>query len=246
VFGTRRDQDRDMVAALGVNQKAVHQRVRHSGFSRQLGGALQIPRDAVHHGGLRIIVDVFGGGDRRLGSIIGAFVAAGWCRAHAFGILISEDLHHLVFLVMAAVLIVRHGACSEAEARAARRVTVILASADIWRTEWRRLCMLVRRPAVGAALAPRRLGDCDLRDLCPTCIPDVVGGLASFGHPPIGSAPMASRSSQARKAPDDVSLRSARAGFAARPYGSSRQCRRVFRDATLLRQASVDRLHGSR
>src|ERR1700716_2213017 len=72
-------QDRDMVAALGVNQKWLFTSVFAVGvFLASLGGALQIPRDAVHHAlDLRIIVDVFvvvviGG----LGSIIGAFVAA--------------------------------------------------------------------------------------------------------------------------------------------------------------------------
>jgi branched-chain amino acid transport system permease protein len=70
---------------------AVHQRVRARRLSRSLGGALQIPRDAVHHAlDLRIIVDVFvvvviGG----LGSIIGAFVAAVLVsELNAFGILI--------------------------------------------------------------------------------------------------------------------------------------------------------------
>src|SRR5258705_1258575 len=69
-----------MVAALGVNQKWLFTSVFALGvFLAALGGALQIPRDAVHHAlDLRIIVDVFvvvviGG----LGSIIRAFVAAG-------------------------------------------------------------------------------------------------------------------------------------------------------------------------
>src|SRR5260370_2916712 len=54
-------QDRDMVAALGVNQKWLFTRVFALGvFLAALGGALQIPRDAVHHAlDLRIIVDVF-------------------------------------------------------------------------------------------------------------------------------------------------------------------------------------------
>ena len=71
----------------------------------------QIPRDAVHHAlDLRIIVDVFvvvviGG----LGSIIGAFVAAVLVsELNAFGILVFPKISIiLVFLVMAAVLIVR-------------------------------------------------------------------------------------------------------------------------------------------
>src|ERR1700709_2440885 len=103
---------RDMVAALGVNQKWLFTSVFALGvFLAALGGALQIPRDAVHHAlDLRIIVDVFvvvviGG----LGSIIGAFVAAVLVsELNAFGILIFPKISIiLVFLVMAAVLIVR-------------------------------------------------------------------------------------------------------------------------------------------
>src|SRR5436305_3334588 len=105
-------QDRDMVAALGVNQKWLFTSVFALGvFLAAIGGALQIPRDAVHHAmDLRIIVDVFvvvviGG----LGSIVGAFVAAVLVsELNAFGILIFPKISIiLVFLVMAAVLIVR-------------------------------------------------------------------------------------------------------------------------------------------
>ena len=105
-------QDRDMVAALGVNQKWLFTSVFAVGvFLAALGGALQIPRDAVNHAmDLRIIVEVFvvvviGG----LGSILGAFVAAVLVsELNAFGILIFPKISIiLVFLVMAAVLIVR-------------------------------------------------------------------------------------------------------------------------------------------
>ncbi|MBN9041292.1 MAG: ABC transporter permease [Rhizobiales bacterium 62-47] len=105
-------QDRDMVAALGVNQKWLFTSVFALGvFLAALGGALQIPRDAVNHTmDLRIIVDVFvvvviGG----LGSITGAFVAAVLVsELNAFGILIFPKISIiLVFLVMAIVLIVR-------------------------------------------------------------------------------------------------------------------------------------------
>src|SRR4030088_1016567 len=119
-------QDRDMVAALGVNQKWLFTSVFAVGvFLASLGGALQIPRDAVHHAlDLRIIVDVFvvvviGG----LGSIIGAFVAAVLVsEQNAFRILIFPKISIiLVFLVMAAVLIVRPwGLFGRAEAAARR------------------------------------------------------------------------------------------------------------------------------
>ena len=105
-------QDRDMVAALGVNQKWLFTSVFALGvFLAALAGALQIPRDAVNHAmDLRVIVDVFvvvviGG----LGSVVGAFVAAVLVsELNAFGILIFPKISIiLVFLVMAAVLIVR-------------------------------------------------------------------------------------------------------------------------------------------
>src|SRR5256885_9688582 len=105
-------QDRDMVAALSVNQELLFTSVFALGvFLASLGGALQIPRDAVHHAlDLRIIVDVFvvvviGG----LGSIIGAFVApALGSGLNALRILLFPKISLiLVFFGMAAVLIVR-------------------------------------------------------------------------------------------------------------------------------------------
>jgi branched-chain amino acid transport system permease protein len=119
-------QDRDMVAALGVNQKWLFTSVFALGvFLAALAGALQIPRDAVHHAmDLRIIVDVFvvvviGG----LGSVVGAFVAAVLVsELNAFGILVFPKISIiLVFLVMAVVLIVRPwGLLGKAEAPARR------------------------------------------------------------------------------------------------------------------------------
>jgi branched-chain amino acid transport system permease protein len=105
-------QDRDMVAALGVNQKWLFTGVFALGaLLAGLGGALQAPRDAVDHTmDLRIIVEMFvvvviGG----LGSIEGAFVAAILVSLlNAFGILILPKISLvLVFLLMAIVLIIR-------------------------------------------------------------------------------------------------------------------------------------------
>jgi branched-chain amino acid transport system permease protein len=104
--------DRSMVAALGINQKWLFTGVFGLGvFLAALGGALQIPRDAVNHGmDLRIIVEAFvvvviGG----LGSTTGAFVAAILVsQLNAFGILVLPKISLvLVFLVMAVVLVVR-------------------------------------------------------------------------------------------------------------------------------------------
>src|SRR5215467_2203300 len=188
-------QDRDMVAALGVNQKWLFTSVFALGvFLAALGGALQIPRDAVNHAmDLRIIVDVFvvvviGG----LGSITGAFVAAVLVsELNAFGILIFPKISIiLVFLVMAVVLIVRPWGLfgkPEAPARRSPGLTV-----NPWRplTSGERLCALgiiliaAALPlfagsytlTVGAEIAIFVIFAASLHFLMS------VGGLASFGH----------------------------------------------------------------
>ncbi len=105
-------QDRVMVSALGVNQAWLFTSVFTLGiFLAGLGGAVQIPREAVHHTmDLQIIVEVFvvvviGG----LGNVLGAFLAAIIIsELNAFGILLFPKITLvLVFLVMAVVLVVR-------------------------------------------------------------------------------------------------------------------------------------------
>jgi branched-chain amino acid transport system permease protein len=188
-------QDRDMVAALGVNQKWLFTSVFAAGvFLAALGGALQIPRDAVNHAmDLRIIVEVFvvvviGG----LGSIMGAFVAAVLVsELNAFGILIFPRISIiLVFLVMAAVLIVRPwGLFGKAEAPARRRFGLAV---NPWRpfSPSERVIALVALAAaaalpffsgnyaltVGAEIAIFVIFAVSLHFLMS------VGGLASFGH----------------------------------------------------------------
>src|SRR6201997_3690399 len=168
-------QDRDMVAALGVNQKWLFTSVFALGvFLAALGGALQIPRDAVNHAmDLRVIVDVFvvvviGG----LGSIIGAFVAAVLVsELNAFGILIFPKISIiLVFLVMAVVLIVRPWGLfgkKEAPARRTPGLTV---------NPWRPLVGGNYALTVGAEIAIFVIFAASLHLLM------AVGGLASFGH----------------------------------------------------------------
>ena len=188
-------QDRDMVASLGVNQKWLFTSVFAVGvFLAALGGALQIPRDAVHHAmDLRIIVEVFvvvviGG----LGSILGAFVAAVLVsELNAFGILVFPKISIiLVFLVMAVVLIVRPWGLfgkKEAPARRTPGLTV-----NPWRplTSIERLAcvavvvLLAALPllggnyalSVGAEIAIFVIFAASLHFLM------AVGGLASFGH----------------------------------------------------------------
>jgi branched-chain amino acid transport system permease protein len=188
-------QDRDMVAALGVNQKWLFTSVFALGvFLAALGGALQIPRDAVHHAlDLRIIVDVFvvvviGG----LGSIVGAFVAAVLVsELNAFGILVFPKISIiLVFLVMAAVLIVRPwGLFGKPEAAARRTPGLTL-------NPWRPLTSQERMMAVAGLLLvaalPLIAGNYALTVGAEIAIFVIfaaslhflmsVGGLASFGH----------------------------------------------------------------
>jgi len=188
-------QDRDMVAALGVNQKWLFTSVFAVGvFLAALGGALQIPRDAVNHAmDLRIITEVFvvvviGG----LGSILGAFVAAVLVsELNAFGILIFPKISIiLVFLVMAVVLIVRPwGLFGKREAPARRTPGLTV---NPWRplssAERLAACVVLLVAAalpliggnyvltVGSEIAIFVIFAISLHFLM------AVGGLASFGH----------------------------------------------------------------
>ncbi len=188
-------QDRDMVAALGVNQKWLFTGVFALGvFLAALGGALQLPRDAVNHTmDLRVIVEVFvvvviGG----LGSVGGAFVAALIvAELNAFGILVLPTVSLvLVFVVMAAVLVVRpYGLLGRAEAPA--RATPGAGSRP-----WRPLSGSGRIALLAAvalaALLPLVAGDYALTVGAEIAVFALfaaslhflmaVGGLVSFGH----------------------------------------------------------------
>jgi len=184
-----------MVAALGVNQKLLFTSVFALGvFLAGLGGALQIPRDAVNHAmDLRIIVDVFvvvviGG----LGSIVGAFVAAVLVsELNAFGILIFPKISIiLVFLVMAVVLIVRPwGLFGKPEAQARRSPGL---SVNPWRPLSSGERLAVTAVILIAAALPLFAGNYALTVGSEIAIFVIfaaslhflmsVGGLASFGH----------------------------------------------------------------
>jgi branched-chain amino acid transport system permease protein len=188
-------QDRDMVAALGVNQKWLFTSVFAVGvFLAALGGALQIPRDAVNHAmDLRIIVDVFvvvviGG----LGSIIGAFVAAVLVsELNAFGILIFPKISIiLVFLVMAVVLIVRPWGLFGKPEAAARRTPGL--TVNPWRplnsgerlVALAALALAAALPLVGGNYALTVASEIAIFVIFAASLHFLmsIGGLASFGH----------------------------------------------------------------
>ena len=188
-------QDRDMVAALGVNQKWLFTGVFALGtFLAGLGGALQAPREAVDHTmDLRIIVEIFvvvviGG----LGSIEGAFVAAILVSLlNAFGILILPKISLvLVFLLMAIVLVIRPwGLFGRKES--SPRIPGGAAVAP-WKPLNRDERFVVVALVAGAALLPLVLGPYGLAVATEVAIFALfaaslhllvsVGGLASFGH----------------------------------------------------------------
>ena len=105
-------QDREMVGALGVDQKKLFTGVVFLGSALAgLGGAAQIPREAANlNMDLNIIAEVFAvtvvGG---MGSIAGPFLAALLvAQLNAFGILVLPEISIvLLFLVMAVVLVLR-------------------------------------------------------------------------------------------------------------------------------------------
>ncbi|WP_370882042.1 ABC transporter permease [Labrys wisconsinensis] len=188
-------EDRDMVAALGVNQSRLFTGIFALGiFLAALGGALQIPRDAVtHQMDLSIIVEVFAvviiGG---LGSLAGAFLAAVLvAELNAFGILVFPGISMvMVFLAMAVVLVVRpYGLLGRpfAPDRAAAAAT-----ARPWRPFTARERLAVAAGIAAAAALPLVAGAYGLTVAAEVMIAVVfaaslqllmsAGGLDSFGH----------------------------------------------------------------
>ncbi len=189
-------QDREMVGALGVNQRWLFTSVFFLGsLLAGLGGALQLPRESVNlHMDLAIITETFvvvvvGG----LGSLPGAALAALLIgELHAFGILIFPKITLvLVFLVMAVVLVIRprglFGKAQVAQAAVASVAEPVLMRAPK-QLKWLGLAALL-----GAAVAPAYLaGDYALIVLTDMAIAVLFaaslhfimgpGGMASFGH----------------------------------------------------------------
>lgn len=186
--------DREMVGALGVNQRGLFTAVFFLGSCLAgLGGALQLPRESVNlQMDLAIITEAFvvvvvGG----LGSLGGAFLAALLIGLlQAFGILVFPKITLvLAFLVMAAVLVVRpHGLLGRAPSapHAAQAPEPPLEAPPRWsRPLWLLLLAL-------AVALPPFLGDFALIVLTEMAIMVLFaaslhlimgpGGMASFGH----------------------------------------------------------------
>ena len=186
--------DREMVGALGVNQRGLFTTVFFLGsVLAGLGGALQLPRESVNLAmDLAIITEAFvvvvvGG----LGSLGGAFLAALLIGLlQAFGILVFPKITLvLAFLVMAVVLVVRpHGLLGRAPStqHAAHAPEPPLEAPPAWS---RPLWLLLLAAAVAL---PPFAGDFTLIVLTEMAIMVLFaaslhfimgpGGMASFGH----------------------------------------------------------------
>ncbi len=188
-------EDREMAAALGVNQRRLFTTVFALGaFLAGLGGALQIPREPASLGvDLTVIADAFvvvvvGG----LGSIPGAFLAAlviGEVKSFCIGLGFSKATLVIEFVVMALVLVVRpwgllgrpvEGAKAPASTAAAmrppRRAALLMGTAVI--------AALALAPLAASEYTLVLLTDIAVFALFAASLHFLVGptGVYSFGH----------------------------------------------------------------
>jgi len=188
-------QDREMAGALGVNERWLFSSVLFLGsLLAGLGGALQIPKEAVNlQMDIHVIVEAFvvvviGG----MGSVTGAFLASLLVGLlSAFGTLIfPQATLVLTFLVMAAVLVIRpygllgkpetHPRVSTQSADAPIRPadrSLILAIAAL-------LAVLTLLPLFGGEYAQSVVTEILILALFAASLHFImsVGGLVSFGH----------------------------------------------------------------
>ena len=188
-------QDREMAGALGVNERWLFSSVLFLGsLLAGLGGALQIPKEAVNlQMDIHVIVEAFvvvviGG----MGSVTGAFLASLLVGLlSAFGTLIfPQATLVLTFLVMAAVLVIRpygllgkpetHPRVSTQSADAPIRLadrSLILAIAAL-------LAVLTLLPLFGGEYAQSVVTEILILALFAASLHFImsVGGLVSFGH----------------------------------------------------------------
>ncbi|HEY1360676.1 MAG TPA: ABC transporter permease [Xanthobacteraceae bacterium] len=187
-------QDREMAAALGINQSLLFTSVVFLGcLLAGLAGALQVPKDAANlQMDLNIITETFvvvviGG----LGSVLGAFLAALLIgQTHAFGLMVLPSLTLVMtFLLMAIVLVVWPlGFLGRAE-KAARLPAVAvepLREAD-WRVHLAAgavVLLLLAAPAVLNEYGQIILTEIFLLAVFAASLHFLmsVGGMVSFGH----------------------------------------------------------------
>jgi len=189
-------RDREMVGALGVNQAMLFTGTLFLGaFLAGLGGALQIPRvSASSQMDLAIITEVFvvtviGG----MGSVTGAFLAALLIgQLQAFGVLIFPKITLvLVFLLMAAVLVVKPWGLLGRPEPAAGRAT--LPEGIVHPRRFRRLERALLGLAIAGVLALPLVGDAYLMKVLTEVLVFALaafslnflvgnGGIVSFGH----------------------------------------------------------------
>jgi branched-chain amino acid transport system permease protein len=188
-------QDREMVGALGVNQRWLFTSVVFLGAALAgLGGALQIPKEAVNlQMDVNIIAEAFvvvviGG----MGSVGGAFLASLLVGLlSAFGILIFPQLTLvLTFLVMALVLVIRpYGLLGKPETRtriasqAAER-PLLPATRPVLVAGSMLLAALLALPALAGEYAELLATEVFILALFAASLHFImsVGGLVSFGH----------------------------------------------------------------
>lgn len=187
--------DREMVGALGVNQAWLFTSVFFVGaFLAGLGGAVQLPREAIHHQmDIQVITEAFvvvvvGG----LGSLPGAFLAALLIgELQAFGILLFPKITLvLVFLVMAVVLVVRPwGLLGRAEGMmrvpGAEAEAPLVLTGRAWRIAWAAVvALLLVAPWLVGAYALSVLTEIAILALFAASLHFIMGagGMASFGH----------------------------------------------------------------
>jgi branched-chain amino acid transport system permease protein len=188
-------QDREMVAALGVNQAVLFTGTLFLGaFLAGLGGALQIPRVPANTGmDLSIIAECFvvtvvGG----MGSVPGAFLAALIIgQLQAFGILIFPKITLVVvFLLMAVVLVVRPYGLFGRPDHGGNAHTVGIASRPARKASW---TLAIALGTVAALALLALIGDAYLLKVATEILIFAlfafslqfligVGGLVSFGH----------------------------------------------------------------
>ncbi len=189
-------RDREMVGALGVNQALLFTGTLFLGAALAgLGGALQIPRVAANaQMDLSIITEAFvvtviGG----MGSVPGAFLAAVIIgQLQAFGVLIFPKITLvLVFLLMAAVLVVKPWGLLGRPEPAAGRATLpegILQLRDFSRVEHALLLAallgVAALPVFGDAYAVKVVTEVLVFALAAFSLNFLVGngGIVSFGH----------------------------------------------------------------